>query len=665
MNKKIFGNVNFKEIPDVMGLLVAADKYESLIFVQAENKTINGKRVKFIRYTYGSNTCTVAVTNKEFLKMDETGKVSRKMCDYDAPYRAFSYSYSSKVYLFASEHDRREYYKYTGTSDFQEAFLNIIASAKKEQERLNEKRRIARRKRKEAKDKEQFHTKLGRKPRLNPDDYLPQYLYFNGDNNICTKCGNEVEAPVKKHNRMVKCPACGSEVKLINKKIRKKPIEDHEWVVVPEILDGDYNCLRYFLAERSKSGKVCISEMARAFFSETFEKPKYFEEVYDYDTKKYYWKESYRYYFNDIGFMGKRNSYFNGYAVPYKGMAEFFGRYYKYFPSDSKFFKEKGAFWVGFMIDTKTKAATYEVFLKNGYIKVADEYSGWGYFTMRDININGKNIPEVLDISKDDMKLLDSDPLYDDIKELKKFKRAGIKYRSDEAELIKETFGEITDFKDEELSFLATKTSAKCRYIKAQALIHGSSRMQFFHEYVHYLSIAGQLGYEMNDKLTLFPRDFRKADMKMSAEYKVLTDKLEEEARKKLDKTFGNTVENIKKAMMNSDVIKEFMTGSKGLLVKVPETPEELDHEHKALNNCLNTYKKRMAKGESTIFFIRRIEEPDKAYYAMEYRDGKIIQVHGYGNCNATPEVKQFAEKFAEVLRIIKFNALACATAAA
>ncbi len=660
MNKKIFGNVNFKEIPNVMDLLVAAEKYESLIFVQADNQTVKGKRVKFIRYTYGGNTCTIAVTNKEFLKIDTDGKVSKKMCDYDAPYNRPSY-YSNKVYLFASEHDRREYYKYTGTSDFQDAFLNIIASAKKEQEKLNEKRRIARRKRKEAKDKEQFHSKLGRKPRLNPDDYLPQYIYFNGDNNICTKCGNEVEVPVKKHNKIVKCPVCGSEVKLINKKIRKKPIEDHEWVVVPEILDGDYNCLRYFLAERSKSGEVCINEMARAFFSETFEKPRYFEMVYDYDTKKYYWKESYRYYFSDVGFMGRRNSYFNGYAVPYKGMAEFVGRYYKYFPSDSKFFKEKGAFWVGFMTDTKTKAATYEVLLKNGYIKVADEYSGWGYYTMRNINYNGKNIPEIFDISRYDVKLLGEDPYYKDIKELKKLNMANITYKSKEDERIRETFGELLNISDSELEFLSSKTFAKCRYIKEQS--YGDKR-EFLSEYMHYLSIAKRLGYEMN-KIVLFPKDFRKADMKMSAEYKILMDKLEEETRKKLNKTFGNTVNNIKKAMMNSDVIKEFMTGSKGLLVKVPETPEELEQEHKALANCLHTYKEKMAKGESTIFFIRRVEEPDKAYFAMEYMDGKIKQVHGYANCNATPEVKQFAEKFAEVLRIIKFNALACATAAA
>ena len=78
--------------------------------------------------------------------------------------------------------------------------------------------------------------------------------------------------------------------------------------------------------------------------------------------------------------------------------------------------------------------------------------------------------------------------------------------------------------------------------------------------------------------------------------------------------------------------IDEYIGGSRGLIVKVPENAQELISEGTKLHNCLSSYVDRVARGECIIFFIRRIDEPDKPFYAMEYRNGHINQLYTYNN---------------------------------
>ena len=53
------------------------------------------------------------------------------------------------------------------------------------------------------------------------------------------------------------------------------------------------------------------------------------------------------------------------------------------------------------------------------------------------------------------------------------------------------------------------------------------------------------------------------------------------------------------------------------------------------------------------IFFVRRINEPDKAYYTAEIDmfDFRVTQCYGYGDKPAIPEVKNFINEFARWLK--------------
>ena len=71
------------------------------------------------------------------------------------------------------------------------------------------------------------------------------------------------------------------------------------------------------------------------------------------------------------------------------------------------------------------------------------------------------------------------------------------------------------------------------------------------------------------------------------------------------------------------------------------------------MGNCLGTYVDKVANGNTSIFFIRKINAPDKEYFAMEYRDGKVVQLHCKGNgTDQTGKVTAFADAFANVLRL-------------
>ena len=150
-------------------------------------------------------------------------------------------------------------------------------------------------------------------------------------------------------------------------------------------------------------------------------------------------------------------------------------------------------------------------------------------------------------------------------------------------------------------------------------------------EYSHYVYLLEQINAPL-DNMHLYPKDFRKSEMELAEELEMIEFMRECKLRQKDTKGIRKVATSIYKAMKNSEVIKDLMKNSKGLIVKVPESAEELISEGAKMNNCLRTYCGQVASGKSQIFFIRRIEDIDKPFYAMEVRDGEIKQLYTYGN---------------------------------
>lgn len=183
----------------------------------------------------------------------------------------------------------------------------------------------------------------------------------------------------------------------------------------------------------------------------------------------------------------------------------------------------------------------------------------------------------------------------------------------------------------------------------------------FLNSYINYLDIieeyGNELGINLKSKSVKYPSDFTEADANLTRDYQELMKKKKAEKEAFFNKNYAAMIEELKDAMCKSKDIKKFLKGTSGLLVKIPETREELIKEGNRLHNCLATYADKMAAGKTTIFFIRKIDDPDKEYFAMEYRDGEIKQLYTYHNHrDESGKVVAFADAFAAMLKESNFE---------
>lgn len=91
-----------------------------------------------------------------------------------------------------------------------------------------------------------------------------------------------------------------------------------------------------------------------------------------------------------------------------------------------------------------------------------------------------------------------------------------------------------------------------------------------------------------------------------------------------------------------------------GLLITPARCAEDLKEEGKALVLCVAGYASQVSRGETTIFFIRRIEEPDKPFFTLEYKNDRVIQNRGYKNCDRTEQVQTFETRWLAHIEALK-----------
>ena len=87
-----------------------------------------------------------------------------------------------------------------------------------------------------------------------------------------------------------------------------------------------------------------------------------------------------------------------------------------------------------------------------------------------------------------------------------------------------------------------------------------------------------------------------------------------------------------------------------GLLIRLPVDGDEITAEGAYLRHCVGGYVDRMANGKTTIFFVRRVEEPDKPFYTLEWLNGRVQQCRTTHNGSyiQNPEIKCFVDAWVE-----------------
>ena len=147
--------------------------------------------------------------------------------------------------------------------------------------------------------------------------------------------------------------------------------------------------------------------------------------------------------------------------------------------------------------------------------------------------------------------------------------------------------------------------------------------------YRDYLQECRQLGLDLSQKEVLFPPDLEAAHNRTMAQISFEKNKAEQEK-------FQKAVEKLEK----------FAWQQGEFLIRPAREQKELSAEGAALHHCVGGYIQRMAEGQTAIFFLRSVHEPDKPYFTLELKGKEVIQCRTKYNSSYTnyPDVEAFVD---------------------
>ena len=96
-----------------------------------------------------------------------------------------------------------------------------------------------------------------------------------------------------------------------------------------------------------------------------------------------------------------------------------------------------------------------------------------------------------------------------------------------------------------------------------------------------------------------------------------------------------------------------------GLLIRPAASQAELSAEGAFLQHCVARYAERHAKGQTSIFFIRKIKDPDTPFFTLEWKNNEINQNLGMQNLKTpqnTPIVGKFEKRWLEHLKTMNIK---------
>ncbi len=208
-------------------------------------------------------------------------------------------------------------------------------------------------------------------------------------------------------------------------------------------------------------------------------------------------------------------------------------------------------------------------------------------------------------------------------------------WRIEEAEypIAMEFIKGLNSHSGEDFSYTFISRERLFRYYLTQQSFYAVG--DFIRDYIDdYIPDCIKLGLNMKDTAICAPKDLETAHRWSANEVKV------------------------QKTQVYDAMIEAFYTALHRLVewrddkfrIIMPKTSREIVEEGARQNHCVGRYCERVAHGESVILFVRRIEEPEKAFYTLEIKkDMKrcdIVQCRGYGNAALTDEMKGFLEKY-------------------
>ena len=471
------------------------------------------------------------------------------------------------------------------------------------------------------------------KEKLFKNDHI---MYVSKEKAVCTRCGAETKKTKEmKHNAKGNCPSCGKAVtyKSIG---RMSEHETKKEVLLIQRWENDV-ILRYFkcslYSKNEKKESIEYSESIRTYHIERIE---WYDKRYVHYTDfagEEFWSDRMDSY-HQVGY---------GRCCLYSGnLQEIVGLLGESARLPIEEMAEEGIVipWKDVLSGRAEKNRIFEKLYKADLKKLAVEYirtydvsvdykqkelkkilmiTGPMFTYMRTHN-SGKKVLEIFqDAKKDNHGLND--------REIIELAEAGIK---------------LSELK---------KVSEKNKIIKLFHYLKKtggySSLKTTYSHYVDYMDMMKTMDYDLGRDTVRYPRDLKAAHDKAVTElYQEETDKRKREVLRRYPQ--------IRK--MKKELDERYGYRDKEYAIMAPSDAADIVEEGRKLHHCVggDNYIHNHNSGYKFILFLRRVQEPDKRYYTIEFdpEGSRIMQYYGYNDKKPDKEqVDKFLDKWKRQLK--------------
>ena len=463
------------------------------------------------------------------------------------------------------------------------------------------------------------------------------YRYRDKENRAyCTACGKEVHLKKSvKHQDKLRCPECHAEVMALSWN-KQKTITDHKKpAILQERKDRKGYVLRIFESriKRRKEGdwrlnesESYIHEKFRFFLHSDFS----FERGYEYTFFKNRTDQELRW-CNAIGhgWYGDVTDECILYHKNMKRLRE--GTVFRYMPIENLFSHNQG--YYGYpvkMLRVLREKPGVEYLIKLKLYHLVWDLTCRGYCGSETIDWNAKKPWEALKVDKGQLSMcISMDISQRELNTLQEANRYGIRLTRQQVEWYTQEMG----------ASIAKEIFAQGNPEKAMRYLKGLKRQKIhIGDYVDYLNDLKALRIPVTPDLR-FPKNFASTHARYSEQ------RLEHE-------------ENVKKAELESKnrMLQEMIPELRSLYMKtkaddylmiLPESKEDFNREGRENHNCVGgSYFDKMLQRKCTILFLRKKEEPDKAFCTVEMDGDRVVQCRAVRNSTPPDEVKNFMERY-------------------
>ena len=499
-------------------------------------------------------------------------------------------------------------------------------------------------------------------------DRVPHYAMQDETEVYCTHCKKTyIQEKKKKHLSHTKCPYCQADLTVQDIHRGRQFLWDIEWLMVPQPTKDGGIILRYVMYSRIirnmdiDQTETDLEEQARIYIKNG--KSVHFQEKYG---KK--WKESARKYFQSTRMGYQSNSAYCGASYFYnKKMGEIFQsvNHLKYWKNDMmKEFTGKREWWL-LMLELSNpeerKIPVYEKMIKCDMPQLAIHFCMgtysclYGYATSKSKNLldfSQEDLCSILKLNRTELKWLQEEPSMSKLELLQKHvftkKKDMLFWYSymgkDTSKLTPRNLYDYTPLKI--LKYLIRQWNHMIPNDQSERENYMNYK---WNEWINYMDTVEKLELPTKNEIISFPKDFQAADKRITEMWNKKRKKEEEER----DQVYKDTMEHIANELQQNDNTKlsKFFNGMLGLKVIIPTSADMLVKEGARMGNCLSRYVDKVADKKTAIFFIRKCSDPEKEYYAMEYSDGKVLQLEAKAHSRDTKgNVEAFAKMFAKTL---------------